>query len=112
MINVNAQKYGKITVLNLNGELNMDNVDTLEGTFNNHVNDKPEVVCINCKNLNSIDSSGLGIFIKLLRIAESRDIELVVTEIIGNVSSLFDISKLESFFSVMSESEFKKQYLP
>lgn len=111
MVNIIPQKIGNIIVLSLSGDININNIETIEKIYGDQIDQKPDVISINCKKLNSIDSSGLGLFIKLFKIAENEKIEFVITDIVGNVSALFDLSKLDNLFPIMDEDEFRIRYL-
>jgi anti-sigma B factor antagonist len=111
LINIIPQKHGNVVVISLSGDVNLNSVEMIENAYDDQISQKPEVISMNCKNLNSIDSSGLGLFIKLFKAAEKENIEFVVTGIVGNVSALFDLSKLDNLFPVMDEDEFKLRYL-
>ncbi len=111
MVNVIPQQHGNVIVLSLSGDININNIEKIENTYEEQIAQKPEVISINCKKLNSIDSSGLGLFIKLFKIAEKEKVEFIVTGIVGNVSALFDLSKLDNLFPIMDEGEFKIRYL-
>ncbi len=111
LVNIIPQKIGNTIVLSLSGDININNIETIENIYEDQITQKPDVISINCKKLNSIDSSGLGLFIKLFKIAEKEKIEFVVTDIVGNVSALFDLSKLDNLFPIMDEAEFRIRYL-
>ncbi len=111
VVNIIPQKIGNTIVLSLSGDININNIETIEKIYEDQITQKPDVISINCKKLNSIDSSGLGLFIKLFKIAEKEKVEFVVTDIVGNVSALFDLSKLDNLFPIMDEDEFRIRYL-
>jgi anti-sigma B factor antagonist len=111
LVNVIPHQHGNVIVLSLSGDINISNVEMIENAYEEQIAQKPEVISINCKNLNSIDSSGLGLFIKLFKIAEKENIDFVIIGIVGNVSALFDLSKLDNLFPIMDEDEFKIRYL-
>ena len=68
----------------------------------------PDMIGINCENLDSIDSSGLGALISISRHSAKEKIELYICELNSKVSSLFDMSNLDSYFAIMSINEFRK----
>lgn len=111
MATVTTKMEGDVLILYFDGDLNINNTSDPAEIFSDEIEKKPRVICLNCRALKSIDSSGLGLFIKFLKEAEKREIELVVTEITGNVQSLFDLSKFDNFFVVMTQEEFRGQYL-
>ena len=103
---------GAVQVIYPMGEINLNTGEEFEEFFAQALAKKPRTISINCKNVETIDSSGLGLFIKFLKATEKEGIDFVITEIMGNVSSIFDISKLENLFIIMSEEDFKSKYLP
>ncbi len=72
---------------------------------------KPRVIGLNCKSLITLDSSGLGLFIKFKKEAEKTETRLVFMNITDHISTLFDVSKLASMFEIVSEADFKSAYL-
>ncbi len=111
MLNIVPQVHGNVIIILLSGYLNINNTDSVKKIFAQYAEKKPDAICINCRDLKSMDSSALGLFIKMLRDSEKKGIEFIISELVGNVSSLFDISKLENMFPIMSDEEFRNRYL-
>ena len=109
-MNINIKDYGKIVVFLLKGELDLRAKERCEKIFQEQIEKQPEVVCIDCSELTYIDSSGLGVFINFSKIAKENNFEFVICEIDSKVGSVFDISKLDQFFKILSWKEFEKQY--
>lgn len=108
----------KITILNykdgaeinISGNLNIHNIDTLLNDFKTMMENYPNIktLGINCENLNSIDSSGFGMLISLSRQAEKSGMTFYICELNKHVSALFDISHLDKFFQVISLEDFRR----
>lgn len=111
MIAVKTQTRGNAVVLSLVGNLNIDNTVEVDREFQSHLEKKPRVVGIDCREIASIDSSGLGLFMKLKKDSARAGVELVFFNITGDIVALFDISKMSSFFNVITAEEFEETYV-
>lgn len=76
----------------------VDQIDQLiaEGTFN---------FVINMSSINFINSSGLGVLIRVLTKARTKGGEAVLTEIPEKVSQLLAITKLNNVFNTFATEE-------
>lgn len=92
------------------GNLNIHNIDTLLNDFKAMLEKHPEtkIVGINCESLDSIDSSGFGMLISLSRQAEKSGMTFYICELNKHVSALFDISHLDKFFHIVPIQDFRK----
>lgn len=111
MILVNAQVHNDVAVISIKGTLNIDNTFEVEKVFKEQIANKPRVVGLDCKDMANLDSSGLGLFVKFLKESQNSNFELVFFNITGSILSLFDISKLNNFFNIMTGEEFQAKYL-
>jgi len=98
------------TEITINGDLNIHNIDILESRFAELVEkeEKVRLIAINCENLQSIDSSGLGILISFSKQAEKKGISFYLCGLSKKVSALFDISNLDRYFNIISMDEFRE----
>ncbi|MCU0822855.1 MAG: STAS domain-containing protein [Spirochaetes bacterium] len=108
---IRTKEYGKVLVFLFRGALDIRAKDKSETFILEQLNREIEVICIDCSELTYIDSSGLGIFINLSKMARERNYELVLCEIDSKISSVFDISKLDQFFKIMSWRDFSENYI-
>jgi len=111
LISLSVTEKGKIVILSINGDLNTKNVIETKAKIQEILEKSPEVLALDCKNLHNFDSSGLGLFINLVKTAKEKDFELFFLDLNENVSSLFDISKLDTFLTIISSEEFNTTYL-
>lgn len=59
----------------------------------------------NVNELEHINSTGINFFIRTLTKLRVNDRELVLCEVAGNVKRLFEVSKLDTIFSVFDTTE-------
>ena len=111
LFTITENKIDKIIIFNLSGNLNFSNALKAEKRFLEGMETKPIAICINCTDLQTIDSSGLGTFISLSKKLSKTNINLAICELNDNISNLFDFSKLSHFFRIMSMDQFKDDYL-
>ena len=111
MLNISTEVHGEVAMMVLDGKLNVEYTKILEEEFRKASQQKPEAIGIMCRSVTYIDSSGLGLFVKLLHIARSQGIELVYIEPSDSVFLLLRNAKLEKFFKILSEAQFNSQYI-
>ena len=111
VLNVDCTEHNDVYIISLKGDLLFNELDDAEKLFMEKIALKPRVIGLNCKSLISLDSSGLGLFIKFKKESEKSSTRLLFLNITDHISTLFDASKLDSMFELMSEADFKKTYL-
>lgn len=110
MLTIDCSEHKDLLIISLDGELIFNEMKEADKLISEKLAKKPRVVAMNCKKLNSLDSSGLGLFIKFSKEAKKMNTRLVFLEITDHVSTLFDVSKLESIFEIMSQDDFDKTF--
>lgn len=110
MLTVECNEHKDVCVLSLNGDLIFNQMDEAERVFMEKIGSGLKVIGLECKRLTSLDSSGLGLFIKFAKEAGKANVRLVFLDITDHISALFDVSKLDSMFETMSGADFRKIY--
>jgi anti-anti-sigma factor len=110
MLTIDCSEKKDLYIISLNGELIFNEMEDADKIIMEIIARKPKVMAMNCKKLHSLDSSGLGLFIKFSKEAKKSGIRLIFLDITDHVSALFDVSKLESIFEIMSDEEFNKTF--
>jgi len=108
--NITIHNYKDGAEIEITGNLNIHNIDTLLNDFKAMLDKNPDlkVLGINCQALDSIDSSGFGMLISLSRQSEKSGITFYICELNKHVSALFDISHLDNFFHIISIQDFRQ----
>ncbi|MBN2160867.1 MAG: STAS domain-containing protein [Spirochaetes bacterium] len=110
MLTVECREQQGICVLTFIGDLIFNQMDDAERVFMEKIGTGLKVIALECKRLNSLDSSGLGLFIKFAKEAGKANVRLVFLDITDHISALFDVSKLDTMFETMTGTEFSKLY--
>lgn len=111
MLTVDCTEHNDVCIISLKGDLLFNELEDAEKLYMEKIAAKPRVMCLNCKALATLDSSGLGLFIKFKKEAEKSETKLVFVNITDHISTLFDVSKLNSMFEIMTEDDFKNAFL-
>jgi anti-anti-sigma factor len=103
-------KYTKGLEIEVQGSLNIHNIDTLLNDFKEIIAENPElkILGVNCQSLDSIDSSGFGMLISMSKQSDKSGITFYICELNRHVSALFDISHLDKFFNIISIEDFRR----
>ena len=110
MDKITIHKYNEAAEIEITGNLNIHNIDTLLNDFKIMLEDFPDIktLGVNCESLESIDSSGFGMLISLSRQSGKNGIKFYVCELSKHVSALFDMTHLDKFFDLISIHDFRK----
>jgi len=98
--------------ISFQGNLTIQNNNALLATFIECIEKNPKKIAINCQFMDSIDSSGLGAFISMSKMAKSSGVSLYICELNPRINSLFDMSNLDSIFDIITINEFRELSLP
>ncbi len=102
------KENNRIIEVIVKGDLNIHNIDPMLNDYKRLITNNPEIIGINCTDLSSVDSSGLGALISMAKIAEKDNIDFYICELNKKVSTLFDISNLNKYFQIITLDEFRR----
>ncbi|TFH42762.1 MAG: anti-sigma factor antagonist [Chrysiogenales bacterium] len=111
LLTIESQEKKDALIIYLRGEMVFNELDDADSFFREKLVLKPRVIAIDCRQLQTLDSSGLGLLIRFTNEAARADVRIVFVDITGQISALFDVSKLGAIFEIMSSSDFHKTYL-
>lgn len=84
----------------LAGEVDIYTSQELKEKLYKIVEDYREDLLIDCKDLNYIDSTGLGIFVGALKKVKQYEKKIVLTNLKENIKKLFIITGLDKIFVI------------
>ena len=87
--------------ITIKGDLNIHNIDPLLNDYKQLITRKPSVIGINCENLSSVDSSGLGALISMAKLAEKEGVEFFICVVNKKVSTPIVITKINKKFDII-----------
>lgn len=93
------------------GRLDIDQAEVFEKDFLKNLHEtKEKTIGINLNNVEYIDSSGLGVLIKVLNEAKNRGIGLTLYGASPKIQNVFQLARLEKFFTFSTKVEFQSKY--
>ena len=110
MLEIEIFSKNKVSSFRLSGSFTVIDSEEFEEKFIETFYKKPEAIVIDCKNLNYIDSSGIGAFIKCLHHLKPTNINLHLVDLNEAVLKYFKVAELEGYFNIISSQELDKKY--
>jgi anti-sigma B factor antagonist len=104
-INVDKDKLSNKTMVTVAGEIDAFTAPKLrEALFPLAEESNPNVV-VNLKDVIYMDSTGLGVFVGLLKSIRKNDGQLILVELSDRLERLFQITGLSNIIDISSKSE-------
>jgi anti-anti-sigma factor len=102
MLRVHTRKFGYATVLCLNGQIVISELNTLRSA----VQDQSEAgtIVLDFAHVTRIDARGLGVLLELREELLAKGIEFKVVNVSRLVSQVFQISRLASVFGITPDA--------
>ncbi|MHC5917434.1 MAG: STAS domain-containing protein [Nostoc sp.] len=99
-----------VTVLELSGILNGTRGNELRREVSNIVANGANILLLDLKGVNFIDSSGLGALVSAMQMMQNANGKLFVCSISNEVRMLFELTKTDRIFKIFADQdEFKHQ---
>jgi anti-sigma B factor antagonist len=92
-----------IEILAIKGELDLSNVGVVKTIIDREVASGKINLVIDMKDLEYIDSSGIGVFINTMNKIRALSGKFVLMALKDSVSRIFNLTKLTSFFIIIKE---------
>jgi anti-sigma B factor antagonist len=102
---ITEQKIGSTTVIALRGRLSSENYMLFETKVNEVLARKEKNILIDCSNLFFITSSGIRVFVVLLKEIEKINGKLGVFSMADNIKEVFQIAELLKHFKTYNTLE-------
>ena len=104
-------KINSAQVVFLGGNFDMYSVKEFEEFLNGLDIQKYTRLGLNFKELNSIDSSGIGALLRFGREMEKKNAEIAFYDVPGNILTIFINSGLNQIFQIMSTLQFENSFI-
>lgn len=99
-IKINYDDEKDIWVVLPEGEIDIYTSPKLKDRLNEAFNERKADILIDGKNLDYLDSTGLGTLISLFKKARENDNKIYLENIKPNIRKLFDITELDKVFII------------
>ena len=98
-------------IIRLEGEFFLDNLKFVEETWDRLKVIGPRVVAIDFSGVTSIDSSALGLLVKIFNNSINLKIELIFIDLSEYALKLFKAARLMNFFKILEKKQYQRKYM-
>ena len=93
------------------GKLDIDKAEAFENSFNDGaLASEHKAIGVNLSKVDYIDSSGLGVLIKVLNSAKNEGKSMLLFGATPKIQNIFQLARLEKFFTFTTAAEFSAKY--
>ena len=89
-----------VTVVTLEGELNVDDSIMLRGTFLKILKEEPKEVMVDFEKVSFVGSAGLATLIEMMQLLRKSGGKLSCCNINNNIRGLFEITKIHKLITI------------
>lgn len=99
------EEGGGIVVITPNADIDMSRSPELRTAIQQAMGARISKLIVNLDEVNYMDSSGLATLVEAMRTANATDTQLILTSMHPKVRAIFDIARLDSFFTIIDSVE-------
>lgn len=99
---IRQSEVNGIKVLDVEGDVNMDNSQELRKVLKQLVKDGVKKLLVDLSGSNYIDSSCLATFIEMRKKMSEMDGHIYISSVSGKVKGIFEVSKVDTLFKIFS----------
>ncbi|RXT15544.1 STAS domain-containing protein [Ammoniphilus sp. CFH 90114] len=93
----------------LMGELDLSMAEKFNEVVEPLAKEIGKKLTINLKELKYLDSTGIGIFVALIKIRESMDAPFIIQDVPPKIQRLFDITGISKFLTIEQSKQERKE---
>jgi|SRR5690625_2871344 len=99
-LTIDVKDHEKETTLFLQGEIDIYTVDQIKRELLPLTKINGQTIIVNFKDVNYMDSTGLGLFIKALKFTKEHNSKMILTHLQERIARLFKITGLDEMFLI------------
>ena len=111
MIETKIFEYPGIISVEIHGRCQISSIRQVEAFFRSQLEKKPEIIAFNLKNLDYIDSSGIGSLLRLYNLSRKNNIQCIFWELNPEIVTVFQLSRLDSYLPIFTKEQFENEIL-
>ncbi|MFH1419120.1 MAG: STAS domain-containing protein [Planctomycetota bacterium] len=100
-----VRKAADATVVVLDGDVDLHQSPTLHAALVEVANDRPKKLMLDLRAVPYMDSSGVGTLVEVFRRVSAYKGKMVLFGLNDRVRSVFEITKLDRFFTICEDEE-------
>jgi len=94
-----------LTVCCIDGDVDINSSPDIKKSFDKLISKKTPKIVINLSRVSYVDSSGLATLVEILKNMRTYGGKMRLTNLSPKIKSLFEITKLEKLFEILSDEE-------
>ena len=102
---VKTENKNGLTICRVDGEIDINSSPEIKKTFDKLISKKESKIVINFSKVTYVDSSGLATLVEILKNMRTYGGKMRLTNLSPKIKSLFEITKLEKLFEILSDEE-------
>ena len=102
---VKAENKNGLMVCYIDGEIDINSSPDIKKSFDKLISKKTPKIVINLARVTYVDSSGLATLVEVLKKMKAYGGRMRLVNLSAKIRSLFEITKLEKLFEIMSDEE-------
>lgn len=102
-MNITKKVSGGRVIIGISGRLDTTNYSVFEEEINAITKAGERFIIIDCEKMTYISSSGLRIFLMLLKKVKAADGRLVLCSLLPNINEVFEIAGFSSIFQIVKD---------
>ncbi len=110
MSEIRVEEFDNIVIIFISGEVTMVTVNDIDNTCKKYLNSDIDVLALDMKGVQFIDSFGISRVIKESKAFASQGIEFVLVNLNDNINQIFKIATFDRLFKIMTKDEFNYKY--
>ena len=99
-MDINITEKGKVSVLDLNGKLDLPNAARLKDQVKTLLDDQKNQIHLDMEKVDFINSSGLGALVSLMKEIRVHKGRLTLSNLAPYVNEIFEITQLSHVFEI------------
>jgi anti-sigma B factor antagonist len=104
-IKIEINKLGDQSVVSVGGEIDAYTAPKLREAILPLAEEPNPNITVNLKNVSYMDSTGLGVFVGMLKVVRNNDGQLALVELSNRLERLFSITGLSDIMDISSKSK-------
>jgi anti-sigma B factor antagonist len=104
-MNINEDIINKIGVLKLSGRLDAASVKYFKDTVASLVKKEIKNIVVDMKEVEFVDSSGLGSLVSCLRIVNNKDGDIRLASLQNQIRGLIELTRMHRVFQIFDDTE-------
>ena len=102
---IEQESWSNIKILKLNGRLDASNTSEFKDFIMSLISNEEKRLLIDMKEVDFIDSSGLGVLVTCLRSATKIDGTLKISSLQKNPKTVFETTRLDRVFEIFEDRD-------